>query len=48
MSAGKLPHEYRKFLRHCYTLRRILRDTQQLLEDLAASNILPNGMYIIL
>ncbi|KAF4525187.1 hypothetical protein B566_EDAN008292, partial [Ephemera danica] len=40
--SNKLPHEYRKFLRNCYTLRRILRDTQQLLEELSASNLLPH------
>ncbi|XP_059488891.1 dual serine/threonine and tyrosine protein kinase-like [Neocloeon triangulifer] len=40
--SNKLLHGYKRFLRNTYDLRRILRETRQLLEDLAAPHILPS------
>jgi len=43
--SNKLLHGYKKFLRNSYDLRRILRETRQLLEDLVSPNILPGGKH---
>lgn len=40
---SKLPQEFRKFLKNCYHLRRILRDTQKSLEEITAAYIFPGG-----
>lgn len=43
---SKLPQEFRKFLKNCYHLRRILRDTQKSLEEITAACIFPGGRQI--
>lgn len=35
-----IPLEFRKFLRHCEYLKRILRDTQCALEDIKYNSVL--------
>jgi hypothetical protein len=40
---SKLPQEFRKFLKNCYHLRRILRDTQKSLEEITEASIFPGG-----
>jgi hypothetical protein len=40
---SKLPQEFRKFLKNCYYLRRILRDTQKSLEEITEACIFPGG-----
>jgi hypothetical protein len=40
---GKLPQEFRKFLKNCYYLRKILRETQKSLEDITEACIFPGG-----
>lgn len=39
----RLPQEFRKFLKNCYHLRRILRETQKSLEEITAACIFPGG-----
>ncbi|GFG37564.1 hypothetical protein Cfor_12407, partial [Coptotermes formosanus] len=38
---SKLPQEFRKFLKNCYYLRKILRETQKSLEDITEACIFP-------
>jgi hypothetical protein len=40
---SKLPQEFRKFLKNCYYLRKILRETQKSLEDITEACIFPGG-----
>lgn len=39
---SKLPQEFRKFLRYCYYLCRILKDTQKCLDEINAAAIFPD------
>ncbi|XP_069697228.1 dual serine/threonine and tyrosine protein kinase-like [Periplaneta americana] len=38
---SKLPQEFRKFLRNCYHLQRILRETQKSLDEITTAGIFP-------
>jgi hypothetical protein len=40
---SKLPQEFRKFLKNCYYLRKILRETQKALEDITEACLFPGG-----
>jgi hypothetical protein len=40
---SKLPQEFRKFLKNCYYLRKILRETQKSLEDITEACVFPGG-----
>lgn len=44
---SKLPQEFRKFIRHYNTLKRILNETQRSLDEISSTNLFPGGNYLI-